>query len=120
LSAGTLISSSSSFDAGGGSPYLLGKVGSSAEGDWDGVTNQYLGLTFTAGGQTYYGWAELTFPDNSGTAATLEGWAYDYTAGEGILAGDTTGESGTPEPSTLPLALLALGSAGIAVLRSRK
>jgi hypothetical protein len=119
LSAGTLISSSSSFDPGGGNTYILGKVGTDAGGDWSDVTNQYLGLTFTAGANTYYGWAELTFPDESGHAATLEGWAYDYTPGEGILAGDT-GQSGTPEPSTLPLALLALGSAGIATLRSRK
>jgi hypothetical protein len=118
LSSGTLISSASAFD-GGGNAFLMGKSGKGANGDWNGVTNQYLGLTFTAGANTYYGWAELTFPDSSGTAATLEGWAYDYTPGEGILAGDT-GQSGTPEPSTLPLALLALGSAGIAVLRSRK
>jgi hypothetical protein len=97
----------------------MGKSGKGASGDWNSVTNQYLGLTFTAGANTYYGWAELTFPDSSGTAATLEGWAYDYTPGEGILAGDT-GQSSTPEPSTLPLALLAMGFAGIAMLRSRK
>jgi hypothetical protein len=46
---------------------------------------------------------------------TATDWAYDPTG-----APVTAGESGTPEPSTTALAILAAGAAGVVALRRRR
>ncbi len=56
-------------------------------GFWNGVTDKYLGLRFTTGANTYYGWARL---DVSSVADvfTLKDYAYNSTADAAINAGD--------------------------------
>ncbi len=118
LSLGTPISGSSPFK---GYTVMGGVVpGDPTQdfGPWADAQNQYLGVSFTAGDSlTHYAWVEVSFPStgpNAGTA-TVEGWAYETDPGVGINAG------AVPEPSTLALSLLALGSVGVAALhRSRK
>jgi hypothetical protein len=75
----------------------------------------YIGLEFTQGSQTYYGWAEIGTNVGYGYAsAELYGYAFD-TDGQPIDAGETA--TPTPEPSTL--ALLATGAVGVLGLRRR-
>jgi hypothetical protein len=76
-------------------------------------SDQYALFQFQAGGNTLYGWLELSSSVSafSGPDVTLEGLAVDI-SGAQILSGDT----GTPEPSTMALtglAALALGAAGL-------
>ncbi len=58
-------------------------------GNWNGVTDKYLGLRFQAGGSTYYGWVRL---DVGGTTSadvfTVKDYAYNSTADAAINAGD--------------------------------
>ncbi len=57
--------------------------------NWNGVTDKYLGLQFSTGGSTYYGWARLD------VQAEADIWTlkdYAYNAGQvGIEAGATVG-----------------------------
>jgi hypothetical protein len=79
----------------------------------------YLGFKFLSNGRTQFGWAHValprTGPPTSFFAPSISKWAYDTVPGQTIEAGQT---SAIPEPSTL--SLLALGAAGLAVLRKRK
>jgi hypothetical protein len=84
--------------------------------------DSYIGLVFQIGGQLHYGWA-LVNPAYTSTGAfsgeaetQVKAFAYETTPGADILAGQTV--SPIPEPSTL--ALLALGSVGLAIARRRR
>lgn len=94
--------------------------------EWEEGANNlagFLGLKFVVNGQTYYGWAHLTFKDGP----TLRGFAYDDTPNTPILTGATSGpvEKSAVDPlipfSTAPalpsLGLLAKGAPGLAVWR---
>jgi hypothetical protein len=100
-------------------------------GPWKNVTNRFLGLKFLINGEVHYGWARLTVLTDShreAVKATLTGYAYETIANQPILTGQI---SGTPNQSSLtlptenlrpavPLALLALGSPGLAVWRGEE
>jgi hypothetical protein len=61
-------------------------------GDWNNVTNRYLGLKFIIHGKLHYGWARLSVQFNGFIfTATLTGYAYETTAGKSIKAGQTKG-----------------------------
>lgn len=111
LSAGTTIGSGSSGTFGNASTQYAMVTYPSVSGNWANVQNGYLGVSFTENSLTYYGWIELSVthqPNN--LQATIQGWAYQNTAGKSIAAGDT-GIASVPEPSSLVLA--GLGGLGL-------
>jgi hypothetical protein len=68
-----------------------------SHGPWVDVTRRYLGLKFSIGGQTHYGWARLnvvTFTGlfkSGGTYAVLTGYAYETVPNTPIVTGKTKG-----------------------------
>jgi len=91
-------------------------LGSVTNREHNGTNGTFYELfQFPLGGQTDYGWLELSqsVTDYTGPDVQILGMAYD-TSGNPIPAGDTT--SATPEPSTMALtglAALALGASGL-------
>jgi hypothetical protein len=114
LVAGTPINSSSTY---GLSDPSYDLTTSASSGGWRGAQDEYMGVTFTEGGSTYYGWIELSVATN--IDATILGWAYQNTPGVGILAGDT-GVQSVPEPSTMVMAATALGAFTLVAYRRRR
>jgi len=122
LNSGALIGPGASFGTVHNQPALLASIlyvifsRTSSFGNWNNVTNRYLGLRFDIDGQPHYGWARLDvttrFYPYYDVTGTLTGYAYDTVAGQQVLAGQT---SSTPEPGTL--GLLALGSLGLGLWR---
>jgi hypothetical protein len=100
---------------------LKQKSGAGTIGNWVAGVPGFEGFKFGTGhGQFDYGWVELQIGvDHSGypDSVTLLGMAYSTTPGGAILAGQT--ESEMPEPGTAGLMLLALGAAGVTLLRKR-
>ncbi|MGK7942967.1 MAG: hypothetical protein AB4058_00680, partial [Microcystaceae cyanobacterium] len=82
--------------------------------DWQGGVfgSNFVGFGFETGaGDTLYGWAEVVLSANT---VTIERWAYNNTPGGSIRVGQTQDDTPvtTPEHSS-PLALLAMGAAGV-------
>jgi hypothetical protein len=119
LGSFTTISSGSNF----GPMYSGYKLGKNkikggfpiVAGDWANGGIGFLGVAFQLGDGTHYGWIELAIDPTTLTGTLIEG-AYESVAGMQI-----TTPQAVPEPSSLGLSLLALGSVGVgALLRSRK
>jgi hypothetical protein len=97
-------------------------------GPWKNATNRFLGLRFIIDGEVHFGWARLTVIANKhheAVHATLTGYAYETEANAPILTGQTSGTAASASLTlptenlhpAVPLALLALGSPGLAVWR---
>jgi hypothetical protein len=101
-------------------------------GKGKGVTDRYLGLRFSVGGQTHYGWARFNVSvknvrDFQNIIATLTGYAYETVPNKSIRTGDTgpfvNGEEAPDASLTKPasppvsLGLLALGAPGLEIWR---
>jgi hypothetical protein len=84
---------------------------------WPQSKQGFAGFSFTTGkGGTDYGWVRLEFTIGSNQVAdTITALDWAYTNGP-----ITSGSSGTPEPSTFAMALLAAGAAGVGALRKRR
>jgi hypothetical protein len=79
--------------------------GGTAYGNWLPAGRGFLGLRFLIGGSPHFGWADITvYPDLS---LTFHRFAYEDVADQPIYA--------SPEPH--PVALVALGAAGLAAFR---
>ena len=90
-------------------------------GQWNNVTNRYLGLKFQVKGKTHYGWARLNVTVNKLTiTATLTGYAYETVPNKPIIAGKTKGTDVIEAAEPASLGHLAEGSAGLAAWRSGK
>jgi PEP-CTERM motif len=85
----------------------------------------FVGLSFSTGhGNTDYGWIQLVFRDQGGIPHSLEALAFGIDTNPGqtpgtLLAGEIN-NGFIPEPSTLSLAFLASGAAGVMALRRRR
>jgi len=123
LASGAVISAGAAgvFSNTGG--LLKAKNVGSANGNWVTDVPAFEGFRFGTGlGQFDYGWAELRVGVQNGlpNSVALLGMAYNDNPGASILAGQTTEDSSAPEPGTAGLMLLALGAAGVTLLRRRK
>lgn len=112
----------------------VGSVSIQDSGSWLTVETAYLGLKFVVDGETHYGWAriKLTSPGNF-ASASIYGYAYESTANQPILTGQTSGSSAKTKKvsETNPaagsgtdrggqsLGTLAAGAPGIAMWRSK-
>ncbi|MFL5762612.1 MAG: T9SS type A sorting domain-containing protein [Bacteroidia bacterium] len=63
--------------------------GGSQYGNWVGVTDKYLGLSFYIGAQRHFGWARLNV-NATGTQFTIKDYAYNAWTDEYIICGQTT------------------------------
>jgi len=107
LSAGFSINASSVA----GSFYgqmAYGKAAPNAQ--FNNASNKYIGLSFPSGALLKYGWVRVSVNQAAGSFI-IHDWAYE-SSGEGIDAG------AVPAPGAL--GLLALGPAGLGILRGRK
>ena len=85
-------------------------------GNFSNVNTGYVGIRFNSGG-VKYGWIHIDSIAAGNTEYHVAGYAYEDSGGA-IDAGDQGGPAPVPEPSTIALALLASGAAG--VMRSRR
>ena len=86
---------------------------SNPNAQFNNVTDAFVGLSFPAGGNTYYGWVRVDV-DNAAGSFVVKDWAYESNAGQGIV----TGAGIVPEPGAL--GLLAAGATGLAAMRRRR
>lgn len=108
LTAGAAINSTTANPSFFGS-MAYGAVNPNAQ--FNNVTDKYVGLSFPAGPNTYYGWVRVDVT-NSTNHFVIKDWAYESVAGTGISAG------AVPEPGTL--GLLAAGALGVTALRRNR
>jgi len=98
---------------------VVGRANAGIAPDTNNSLTGMVGLAFSKGGNTHYGWLEiLTSRDSAGRPETLRvlSAAYESQPGVDIQAG------AVPEPETvgLGLGLLALGAAGVRSMRQRR
>jgi hypothetical protein len=62
------------------------------KGNWNNVTNKYIGLKMYKNGDEFFGWVQMTItPGTSQPTVTLYDHAYQKTPGKGLTAGQTVG-----------------------------
>ena len=97
-------------------------MGTSSGGNLILGTGEIVGFSFTEspGGDTYYGWVAYDLSMSEGSYSfTVNGWAYNDVAGEGIIAGQNQAAGSTAVPGLGGLAALAIGAAGVRSRRQR-
>ena len=83
--------------------------------------NKLVGVSIdTGGGNTYYGWIDYSLSVSTYEFIfTINSWAYNDVAGEGIIAGQNTAAGSNAVPGLGGLAALAIGAAGVRSRRQR-
>jgi hypothetical protein len=100
-------------------------------GYWVGKKGFYLGVQFSSGGETHYGWVRLSIvgPCTTGGNDLLTGYAYETIPNKPIIAGKTSGFAAAdtraqyvfPAPSNQPsLGMLAFGTDGLNIWRRKE
>lgn len=87
LEEGTLISAGTGDFGNVGSLCYLDGIADTFCGAGNSTPNGFAGIEFTVGGNTHYGWIELT--GVTGSTFTVTGFAFNATPDEPIAAGDT-------------------------------
>jgi len=84
-------------------------------------TGEIVGFSLTdSGGETYYGWIDYDLSISEGTYDfTVNRWAYNDVANEGIIAGENRAAGSSAVPGLGGLAALAIGAAGVRSRRQR-
>lgn len=76
----------------------------------------FVGLQVANGSDYHFGWIQVTLPAATSSPLTIVDWAHETTAGQAILAGQTS----SAVPETGSTALFSLGAAGLCLWRARK
>jgi hypothetical protein len=125
LTNGTAIGSNLSFNSGGALHSISTYNGSTWSNTGAFARNDagFVGVRFDRSGETHYGWIHFSFQDSNNDgwldSITATDWAWENVADTSIAAGETSGGS-VPEPGSMSLSVLALGSAGVLALRRRR
>ena len=83
-------------------------------------TDNLLALSLSSGSQTYFGWINYSLSMFQGEYTfTVNSWAYNDVAGQGIIAGQNTAAGSSVVPGLSGLAALAIGAAGVRSRRQR-
>ena len=79
-----------------------------------------VGFSLTDSGDNYYGWIAYDLSMSEGEYTfTVNGWAYNDVANEGIIAGENRAAGSSAVPGLGGLAALAIGAAGVRSRRQR-
>lgn len=90
--------------------------GGGSGGNWLDVSNHYLGLEFQIGGQTHYGWAELSVNGSDhGLTTIVVGFAYETDPDTEIITGQTGEPNSCAPPSTDQTIHICTPAAGFTV-----
>ena len=82
-------------------------------------TSVLIGIGISDGTDTFYGWVDYSLSMYQGEYTfTINSWAYNNVADEGIIAGQNTA-AGSAVPGLGGLAALAIGAAGVRSRRQR-
>ena len=83
-------------------------------------SGEIVGFSLTDSGDNYYGWIAYDLSMSEGEYTfTVNGWAYNDVANEGIIAGENRAAGSSAVPGLGGLAALAIGAAGIRSRRQR-
>jgi len=135
LASGAVISAGKGFSTSASTlvePFGQFGVQSNTKGTWPKSVTGFAGVEFKISGQFHFGWVRLEWLDTNNTGVGGKSgfpnevkaidWAYNDVAGAPIAAGQGIPAAAPPipEPGTLSLMLLAMGSAGVLAWRKRR
>jgi hypothetical protein len=91
-----------------------------SNGNLDLGSGEIVGFRLRASGFNFYGWVNYDLSMSEGEYTfTVNGWAYNDVAGEGIIAGENRAAGSSAVPGLGGLAALAIGAAGVRSRRQR-
>jgi hypothetical protein len=89
MNVGETVQSSLQFNVGGSQSMASFWAGVAGYGNWQGVTDKYIGLKLDVAGTIYYGWARLDI-EQFATQFTIKDYAYMNAADQPIVIGSGT------------------------------